>query len=145
MVIEEGIVVEQKDGQVLIAIDRTEACEGCPTTNICKAEGNKMIMRAKDTMGAAIGQKVKVAVEPANFLYPAFWVYGFPLLSLIGGGIIGNLLSIGLSLAQHSQLFSALGAVVGLVLSLFVVKRFNTRLEKGLEYLPVVIEILNEV
>ena len=144
MVIEEGIVVEQKDGQVLISMDRTEACEGCPTANICRVEGNKMIMRAKNPMGAVIGQKVKVAVEPANFLYPAGWVYGFPLLSLIGGAIVGNLLSIGLSFAQHSQLFSALGAVVGLVLSLFVVKRFNTRLEKGLEYLPVVIEILNE-
>jgi sigma-E factor negative regulatory protein RseC len=141
MVIEEGIVIEQKDGQVLIAIERTEACEGCPSTTICKADGNKMVMRAKDPIGAAVGQKVKVAVEPANFIYPAFWVYGFPLLSLIGGGVVGNLLALGLSFNRQSQLFSAVGAAVGVALSFLVVKRFNSRLEKGLEYLPVVIEI----
>jgi sigma-E factor negative regulatory protein RseC len=141
MVIEEGIVIEQKDGQVLIAIERTEACEGCPSTTICKSDGNKMVMRAKDPIGAAVGQKVKVAVEPANFLYPAFWVYGFPLLSLIGGGAVGHLLALGLSFNRQSQLFSAVGAVIGVALSFVVVKRFNARLEKGLEYLPVVIEI----
>ena len=141
MVIEEGIVVEQKGGQVLISMDRREACEGCPTTQICKADGNRMILRAKDPIGVEIGQKVKVAVEPANYLYPAFWVYGFPLLSLIGGGVTGQLLSVWTSQNAHSQIFSAIGAVVGTILSLFVVKGFNTRLEKGLEYLPVVIEV----
>jgi sigma-E factor negative regulatory protein RseC len=141
MVIEEGIVVELRDGQVLISMERTEACDGCPTTNICKADGNRMIMRAKDPIGVSIGQKVKVAVEPANYIYPAFWVYGFPLLSLIGGAIIGQLVSILLEQKIHSQLFSALGAVVGVALSLIVVKWFNSRLEKGLEYLPVIIEI----
>ena len=141
MVIEEGIVVELREGQVLISMDRTEACDGCPTTHICKADGNRMIMRAKDPLGVSIGQKVKVAVEPSNYIYPAFWVYGFPLLSLIGGAIIGQLLSLFLEQKNHSQLFSALGAVVGVVLSLFVVKWFNSRIEKGLEYLPVVIEV----
>lgn len=141
MVIEEGIVVEQKGGQVLVSMDRREACEGCPTTHICKADGNRMILRAKDPLGASIGQKVKVAVEPANYLYPAFWVYGFPLISLIGGAIAGQLLSMALSQREHNQIFSAVGGVIGLALSLFVVKWFNSRLEKGLEYLPVVIEV----
>ena len=140
MVIEEGIVIEQKGGQVLISMDRREACEGCPTTQICKADGNRMVLRAKDPIGVAIGQKVKVAVEPANYLYPAFWVYGFPLVSLIGGGGIGQVVSMVTDQREHSQIFSALGAVVGVVLSLFVVKWFNNRLEKGLEYLPTVIE-----
>jgi positive regulator of sigma E activity len=141
MVIEEGIVVEQKGGQVLVSMDRREACEGCPTTHICKADGNRMILRAKDPLGVSIGQKVKVAVEPANYLYPAFWVYGFPLISLIAGAIAGQLLSMVLSQKEHSQIFSAAGGVVGLALSLFVVKWFNSRLEKGLEYLPVVFEV----
>ena|ERR1700693_1071542 len=142
MVIEEGIVIELKEGQVLIQMDRTEGCEACPTAHVCQSDGNKMVMRAKDPLGATVGQMVKVSIEPANFIYPAFWVYGFPLLSLIGGGIAGNFLARWLRSPQD-QLFSALGAVVGLVLSLFVVKRFNTRLEKGLEYLPIVIEIVH--
>ncbi|MBI3594422.1 MAG: SoxR reducing system RseC family protein [Nitrospirae bacterium] len=141
MVIEEGIVVEQKGGQVLISMERTEACEGCPTTHICKPDGNRMILRAKDPFGVTVGQKVKVAVEPANYLYPAFWVYGFPLLSLIGGAIIGQILSMFLDQKIHSQLYSAMGALIGLALSLFVVKWFNARIERGLEYLPVVIEV----
>jgi positive regulator of sigma E activity len=141
MVIEEGIVVEQIGGQVLISMARTEACEGCPTTHICKADGNRMILRAKDPIGVLIGQKVRVAVEPANYLYPAFWVYGFPLISLIAGGVGGQLVSQISGQAGHSQLFSAVGALAGLFLSFLVVKRFNSRLEKGLEYLPVVIEV----
>ena len=141
MIIEEGIVIELKNGQVLIQMDRTEACESCPSANVCTTDGNKMIMRAKDPLGASVGQKVKVSIEPKNFLYPAFWVYGFPLLSLIGGGIVGNLISIWFFNRAQSQLASAVGAVTGLGLSLFVVKGFNTRLEQGLEYLPIVIEI----
>lgn len=142
MVIEEGIVIELKEGQVLIQMDRTEACEACPTAHVCQSDGNKMVMRAKDPLGASVGQTVKVSIEPANFIYPAFWVYGFPLLSLIGGAIAGNLLAHWLK-SPKDQLFSALGAVIGLALSLFVVKGFNTRLEKGLEYLPIVIEIVH--
>ncbi|MBM4128969.1 MAG: SoxR reducing system RseC family protein, partial [Nitrospira sp.] len=73
----------------------------------------------------------------------SFIVYGIPALAIIGGALIGRLLSDYFK-EIDTDLLSALFGFGAFAIALFAVKLWSKRAEKKVEYKPVIEEILSD-
>lgn len=125
-----------------VDIPRKSACEGC-TVDICKPDEQSMVIEALNPVKARVGQKVKVVFKPYAYTKESFIVYGIPALAIIGGALIGRLLSDYFK-EIDTDLLSALFGFGAFAIALFAVKLWSKRAEKKVEYKPVIEEILSD-
>src|SRR3990170_4643827 len=90
--IEEGVVVEVFDGMAKVRAVRGSSCEGCASKSMCKpgAAGSNTVIEAKNILGAHIGERVEVAMQPKLLLKASFITYIVPLISFVAGAAIGK-------------------------------------------------------
>ena len=90
--IEEGVVVEVFDGMAKVRAVRGSSCDGCASKSMCKPGdvGSNTVIEAKNMLGAHIGERVEVAMQPKLFLKASFITYIVPLISFVTGGVIGK-------------------------------------------------------
>lgn len=109
---------------------------GCKSVSITRLFGQaQQSYQVKNPLQAKPNDFVKVAVNEGALLGTAVWAYGFPLLLLIFGAILGSVLAA----PVHRELFSLLGAVAGFLLS-FLVLRMRNESAKLMQ--PSIVEIL---
>lgn len=108
-----GIVKELDGDYVKIQVVRASACgENCAS---CKGgcTPTAVFIRAKNGVGASVGQYVMLKSEPRKVLKAAFLIYIVPLLGLILG-VIG-----GIGIANYlgySRISELVGIVTGFIL-----------------------------
>src|SRR3990172_7452804 len=90
--IEEGVVVEVFDGMAKVRAVRGSSCEGCASKSMCKPgdAGSNTVIEAKNILGAHIGERVEVAMQPKLLLKASFITYIVPLISFVAGAAIGK-------------------------------------------------------
>src|SRR4030065_1929849 len=90
--IEEGVVVEVFDGMAKVRAVRGSSCEGCASKSMCKPGdvGSNTVIEAKNMLGAHIGERVEVAMQPRLLLKASFITYIVPLISFVTGAAIGK-------------------------------------------------------
>ncbi len=146
MMEEKGTVVELKGKHLAVVLCKKGSfCEHCASMESCRlGEDNvSMLVDAHNPLGAAVGDRVRLAVSTRNFLTSSFVVYIVPLIFLVIGGIVGHLVGERLEGGPGPDLLSAIIGVAFLAGS-FLTIRVGTRALPKEAYLPRIVEILRE-
>ncbi len=111
---QKGYVTEIKNGIAKIRVDRNSACGGhCVSCKGCPISAVIVECAAPDDI--SVGDIMVLNMPTAGFFKNAFWGYGFVTISIICGAILGYII-------KQSDGASVLGAAVGLILGLLLVK-----------------------
>lgn len=139
---ETGIVKSLSGALAIVVVERKSACDQCKAG--CKVTDSGAEIEALNPVKAKIGQRVKVIMKPYTYLKGSIIIYGIPALALIIGAIIGKelLTSIHPFTSLDPDVVSAITGFGAFVLSFLVVKIWSMKIEKKIEYKPVIQEIL---
>jgi len=141
MIEEEGIVAEIEGTIAKVAILKKSACEQCAASGVCHP-GDQEYLEAANPLGAAKGQKVKVAVAPQIYLKASIILYGIPMAALIAGAIVAKNIALRYVGDARSDLWAFIGGVVCMSISFVFIRSYNKKVEKTQKYKPVIVEIL---
>ncbi|MDO9051057.1 MAG: SoxR reducing system RseC family protein [Methylotenera sp.] len=122
MIEEYAIITECVDDFVLIEIERRTACglcgqkRGCGNATWGKLLGHKsQTIRAKNEIGAKVGDSVVVGIDEHAFLSTVFYLYVVPLLSMLIAAVLADI-------AFDNEFYVILAAALGLVSGFLWVK-----------------------
>ena len=146
MIEEVGTVVELRGKHLAVVLcQKSSMCEHCATSGACHVgdDGRVRTVEAYNALGAAIGQRVKVAVSTKTFLQSGFMLYIAPLLVMVVGAVVGKLIGEALVDGPDPELLSALFGVFFLVGS-FLVIRLGSRALSAETFRPQIVAILED-
>ena len=90
-------VVKALQGHMAVVVTRMEPeCESCKAKDACFSLGGggaNAEVKARNTAGAEVGDVVTISIKGSSLLKVSFLVYMLPILALLGGVIIGVLVS----------------------------------------------------
>lgn len=83
--VQSGLVVSENDGKINVRVMRQSACEGCKQKAFCgggcdATHEKPIIIEVKNTLGAAVGDRVELYSENRFVLGTTFLIFIFPLL-----------------------------------------------------------------
>jgi len=134
-------VVKAVQGRMALVVTRLEPeCEGCKARDACISLGGggaNAEVRARNTVGAEAGDVVTISIMSSSMLKASFLVYMLPILAMVGGIVLGHLLSSVISVNKNVLvgLFGLLafsGAFVWL-------KKQGDKLSNKKEFIPEII------
>ena len=139
---EQGIVLQTDSETAWVKTVRSSACEGCTARDSCHttAGGQDMEVKAINSVGASVGDRIVLSFETASLLKATFLIYLFPIILLIAGAALGQALA---PLIGFSP--SALSVLLGFAfffIALFIVKSRANRMAQKNAYQPKITKIL---
>ena len=139
---EYGIVKSLNGSLAIVVVERKSACDQCKAG--CKITDSGAEIEAINLAKAKIGQKVMVVMRPYTYLKGSIIIYGIPALFLIIGAIIGKEILSPLHPFKNldPDILSALTGFGAFIISFLIVKLWSGRVEKKVEYKPVIQEII---
>lgn len=148
MIEETARVVQCQDDYAWVETSRKSACEscsmnkGCGTGAVSKIFGEKRTrLRVINNVHAGVGDAVLIGINESALVTGSLLVYLLPLLSLLGFGLLGEVIARHL-LIDNSDGVSLLFALAGLVLAMWWVRRKTGKLENTHRYQAVIIRRL---
>jgi len=90
---ETGKIIEEKGPLAVVLIDKKEkqSCEKC---GLCTSGKNGLLyIEAENSIGAKLGEKVKIEIIENQLFVASFFIYGIPLIGFILGIIISSFIS----------------------------------------------------
>lgn len=99
----EGFIVEIDQENAKVKLNRHSDCSLCGN---CGGD-NALIIDAYNKINAKIGQKVTIEIEKDNGLKASFMVYILPMVAIVAGIVIGELV------ARHLKLPNAITDILG--------------------------------
>lgn len=145
MIEETARVVAREGDEVWVEAERRSACGGCSAASGCGTGalagvfGRRTLrLRAHDETGAAVGDRVRIGLDEAALVRGSLAVYLVPLLTLLGGALLGE------SLAPQWGIGSAEGAsialgVAGLAAGMLWVRVFSRGAQRSDRFRAVVL------
>ena len=142
MLTENAVVIEARDLTALVKTYRGEACSSCSAAGACKAMGGGKEMEVEVTnhLRARAGDRVELALPESSFLKASLATYAIPLVALVGGASLGQILAAGMGLSP--DMASIILAGVGLGLAMPIVVLLNRWLGVKDEYIPRIVKVL---
>lgn len=131
-----GIVLALQGTQASVRITRSSACATCGKCGHGLDAPRELIIKARNTVGAAVGDAVRLAVEDVSFLKAAAIVYGVPLGGALTGFFVGN----AIRLPSGADLTLPLGGIA-FVAALFYVWLYDRRLHAAGKGQAVIVEV----
>ena len=139
-----GRVVELQGEDAVVETERISACEGChkrqegQSCSVCSLmNGNrKMQTRARNPIGAKVGDLVGVESETTRILGYAALVFLLPLALAAAGWFIAGIWT-------ENALWKGLGALIGAAVTFVGLRIFSQKLQKGTG-VSVITEILGQ-
>lgn len=90
-------VVKAIQGRMALVVTRLEpVCESCKAKDACTSLGGggaNAEVKARNTVGAEAGDVVTISISSSSLLKASFFVYMLPILAMVGGIVLGHLLS----------------------------------------------------
>ncbi len=140
---EHGIVVENKGTVVLIKAKRTSACDSCAASKSCHSIGEEeVLVEADDPVGAKVGDRVAYEVSASAIIKAGMLLYLVPLLSFIGGLVLGSAASALFFTGLNPDLVSGIFGAVFLAGAFIGLKLYGRRLERDKSYRPHVLKVM---
>jgi len=145
-VIEETVTVVGTEGEFAwVQAPRASACgtcaseQSCGTATLSKVLGGRQTrVRALNTIGARAGERVVIGMNEAALVRGSLAVYLVPILALLGGGGLGQMLAGRLSIVSAEAAASWLG-FAGLLGGLLWVRGFGRRILNDTRFQPVLL------
>jgi sigma-E factor negative regulatory protein RseC len=146
MVEEVGTVVELKSKSIAVVMcQKSSLCENCATNGSCMMgdDGNTRLIEVKNSLGASVGDNVRIATTTKSFLQSSFLLYIVPLIALVVGAIAGKLVGDNFATGLDPNVLSAIFGVFFLIGS-FVVLRVGSRALDKEAYMPGIVTVLTD-
>ena len=142
MATEQGVVLRTDSEAAWVKTVRSSACKGCTARGSCHSPGgdDEMEVKALNTAGAKVGDRIVLSFETASLLKATFLIYVFPIILLIIGAALGQTLA---SLIEFSP--TALSVLFGFTFfftALFIIKVRANKMAKKNAYQPKITKIL---
>lgn len=151
MIEEKARVVKIDNGDIWIEVQRQSVCgqcaasKGCGTAVLQKVLGNKRtIIRVLSEVTVNVDDEVIVGMDETAYLKGSFAVYFAPLILIFVFGMLGETLSEQLALTTGNATSIAF-AVVGFILGLSWLRRFNAGISNDKRYQPVILSVVRGV
>lgn len=141
MLEEEGIVIEAQGLRAKVQIEKRSACESCSAAAICHPPEHDYL-NAVNNIGAVKGQKVRVIVQPEQYLRASIILYGLPILVFLGGIVIGKFLAVRLIGELYSDLWAFAAACAGTFITFMIIIRYHGKKRREDAYDPMIVEII---
>ena len=146
MIEEVGTIVELKSKHIAVVMcQKSSLCENCATTGACTLgdDDKTRLIEVQNSLGATVGEQVRIATTTKSFLQSSFLIYIVPLIALVIGAIAGKLTGENLVVGLDPNLLSAVFGVFFMIGSFVVLRVGSTALDQE-SYMPKITEILNE-
>jgi sigma-E factor negative regulatory protein RseC len=153
MIEEQGTVISLSGELAEVRTERLGGCTGCGANGMCGTAlidrflGRRPVtLRARNEVGAAVGDRVLVGVSEAGLLTAAFAAYLVPILGLVAGGVLGQWLgrpgSLWFGLVGGGDRFALIGAILGFALALYWLRSYSAKRARHPKHEPVVLRRL---
>lgn len=109
---EEGIVVSKDNGIAEVQVFPAQSCEECSAKIICKPKDDKNIVKADNSLGAEVGDNVRIEIKGKSILSASFALYGIPLILLLTGIFLGTIIFSGYKLQELYSVVSGIGLII---------------------------------
>ena len=155
MIEEQAIVIAIATSQidngdlVTLEIMRQAPCGICGKTRGC---GNALwgkifshqagTFNARNDINANVGDNVIVGIDDQIVLKGALLLYGTPLAALIMGALLSTFIFA--KSTSQADLYAVIGAFIGLVLGLFLVKSYISNVRYNSQIQPVILRFANQ-
>jgi sigma-E factor negative regulatory protein RseC len=139
---EQGVVLRTDSQTAWVKTVRSSACEGCSAKGSCHTMGGArdMEVKALNTAGARAGDRIVLSFETSSLLKATFLIYVFPIILLIVGAALGQMLAPLIDL--NPSVLSVLLGFAFFFTALMIVKVRANKMAKKNAYQPKVIKIL---
>lgn len=136
---EYGKVVAVGDNKATVKIKRNSACGDCKACELGMSNLSELNVEVENTMGAGIGDHVRLEMGTPDVLKAAFVVYTIPLMALLIG-IVGTYFATGKEGSPNEFLMIAVGFTL-MILSGFFVKMKDNKIKSNSSLEPKMIEV----
>ena len=134
---EMGTVLEIRDRVALVSTEAKGACHSCSARGVCHLGGSKtMVAETWNTLGAQVGDTVRISLGSRSVLGAAFLLYMVPLLFFLGGLILGQTLTSG-------QTWGVILGFLCMVASYVGIRFLDRRLSRAEKFRPEIVEIVD--
>lgn len=146
MIEEIGTVVELKGKYIAVVMcKKTSLCENCAVNGSCIIgdDDHIRLIEVQNSLGASVGERVRIATTTKSFLQSSFLLYIVPLIALVVGAVVGKLVGENLATGLDPNLLSAIFGVFFMSGS-FVVLRVGSSALSQEAYMPKIVAILRD-
>jgi sigma-E factor negative regulatory protein RseC len=146
MIEEYGTVVELKGKHTAVVVaEKGSFCKNCASMEACRLgdDNRSMLIDAHNQLGAQVGDKVKVVTSSKSFLQSSFILYIVPLLALVAGAALGQVLGERLQVGADPNLLAAIFGIAFLV-GAFLIIRVGSRAIPHGAFMPRIAEIVRD-
>jgi sigma-E factor negative regulatory protein RseC len=143
MIEEQGTVIALKGKHVAsVLCEKSNFCRNCASMEACQVgtDNKSKIVEAHNTMGAGVGDRVRLVTSTRNFLKSSFLLYVVPLISLVVGAVIGNVLGERMEGIDPNLLSAILGSAF--LAGSYLIIRVGSRAIPKENYMPRIVEII---
>jgi len=139
---EQGVVLRTDSEAAWVKTTRSSACEGCTARGSCHSmgAGQEMEVKALNPAGAREGDRIVLSFETGSLLKATFLIYVFPIIFLIAGAALGQMLAP--RMAFDSSALSVLLGFAFFFTALFIIKARANKMAKKNAYRPKITKIL---
>lgn len=126
---ESGTVIEVRGAHALVRLKRSSACSGCASAGQCHAGRgeSEQLLEVRNEVGAAAGDAVRVAVSTRAAISAAVGTYLLPVVGLLIGAGLAQLLAGTFIPAPAAANAAGLGGIAGAVLGVILGRRMRRR------------------
>jgi len=145
MAIEQGIVTKMGASGPATAWVKTVpsgACASCSSRHSCHTgpSGQDREVEVINAVGAAVGDRIQLAIGTGSLLKVTFLLYLFPIISMLFGGLAVH--TVAARYYSDTSLLSASAAAICLVIALAIVRVRGGRMAQKEAYRPKIIRVI---
>jgi sigma-E factor negative regulatory protein RseC len=143
MIEEAALVVATEGEEAWVETSRRSSCgsceaKGCGTGALSQVLGRRsQRLRVQNPIAAAPGEAVVLGISESALLKGSLAVYLVPLLALLAGGLLGEVMAPQLGLPKEGM--SIIVALIALALSFLWLRRFNRRVASDVRFNAVIL------
>ena len=139
---QQGYIVEIVDTKTAkLKMQRHSACASCGKC-ATTSEKKDIVVEVDNTIGAGLGDKVKVNMESVNVLKAAAIVYILPLMGLLLGTIATYFILTTIKFSGNIEVISGIVGLFSMFLSFAILKKNDKKFRDSREYIPIVTEVV---
>lgn len=137
--IEQGIVEKIEENIAIVKIYKNTSCDSC---NLCDSGGqpDERILKVKNILSSKQGDWVQIQIPSATIVRSSFMIFFFPVISLIIGYFIGQMLSNAMGI--YSEIPGIGSGLLFTALSFWVIRIYDSKMSQDDKNLPLMKKIL---
>jgi sigma-E factor negative regulatory protein RseC len=134
-----GQIVDVKENIAVVLVRRHDVCSKCGGCGVAVSGSGENYVEAQNVINAAVGQTVKVVTDTAHVLKASFVVYMVPMLALLVGIYVGQLLDGAFGILARFDIIMGIAFLVG---SYVIVRGYDKKMASDGRISASVIEVL---